>query len=138
MLKFELPNVMPSPGNPFSAVPPPDGLISGPDAFDLPTTIKTPAESAAETPAEASEEAPPIAATMAQLVEAMQGAELLFQKAFSLALNTRDRETELLQRAEDAEREARHHEREAVEWKGRYEALDQKIPWWVRKLFRAS
>lgn len=134
MLKFELPSVMPSPGNPFSAVPPPDGRISGPDAFDLPTTIKTPGE----TPAEAREEAAPIAATMAQLVEAMQGAEVLFQKAFSLARNTRDRETELLQRAEEAEREARHNEREAVEWKGRYEALDQKIPWWVRKLFRAS
>jgi hypothetical protein len=75
---------------------------------------------------------------MAQLVEAMQGAERMFQQAFRLATTTRDRETELLQRAEEAERDSRHYEREAVEWKSRYEALDQKIPWWVRKLFRAS
>ncbi|MBT9583293.1 hypothetical protein IV102_08080 [bacterium] len=134
MLKFELPNVMPSPGNPFSAVTSSDSRIGGPDAFDLPTTIKTPAD----TPAPATEEAAPMATTMAQLVEAMQGAEILFHKAFTLALKTRDRETELLQRAEEAEREARHNEREAAEWKGRYEALDQRIPWWVRKLFRAS
>ena len=134
MLKFELPNVIPSAGNPFVAVPPSDSRSSVPEALDLPTTIKK----QNETPAEPEVEPLPLATTMAQLVAAMQGAESLFQKAFGLARTTQTRETELLQRAEEAEREARQHQREADDWKERYEALDQKIPWWVRKFFRAS
>ncbi|MBS2038080.1 hypothetical protein JST97_24050 [bacterium] len=95
------------------------------------------AESAPEEP-KSEAEAQPIATTMAQLIDSMQQAEGLFKQAFQLALTTRNRETELLQRAEEAEREGRHQERQAAEWRERYQALDAKIPKWVRKLFRAS
>ena len=109
--------------------------------MDMPVTIR-PAQQA-EAPPEQTEqveevESLPIATTMAQLIDSMQQAEGLFKQAFQLALSTRDRETELLQRAEQAERDSRHHERQAVEWQQRYQTLDQKIPRWVRKLFRAS
>jgi len=107
--------------------------------MDVPVSITRP-EKAAEPPEQSAEveEAAPIATTMAQLIESMQQAEGLFKQAFQLALTTRNRENELLQRAEEAERETRHHERQAQEWQQRYQALDQKIPKWVRKLFRAS
>ena len=137
MLKFELPSVIPAPGNPFSPMPSAEIGTS----MDMPVQIR-PAQQA-EAPPEQAEvveavEPLPIATTMAQLIDSMQQAEGLFKQAFQLALTTRDRETELLQRAEDAERESRHHERQSIEWQQRYQALDQKIPKWVRKLFRAS
>lgn len=135
MLKIDLPKVVPGSGNPFVSAPTADPLSGAPEALDLPTTIRpqvTPEESVQpEAPLESSSH------SLAQLVEAMQGAERLFQQAYRLALTTRDRETELLSRAENAEREWRHHERESQQWKERFHALDQKIPWWVRKLFRA-
>lgn len=134
MLKIDLPQVVQGSGNPFVSAPAADPLTGAPEAFDLPTTIRPQVFS--EEPVQA---APPESSStsLAQLVEAMQGAERLFQQAYRLALSTRDRETELLQRAEQAEREWRHHERESQEWKERFHGLDQKIPWWVRKLFRA-
>lgn len=133
-MKFELPNVIPASGNPFTPIP--MGDFGSP--MDMPVAITRP-EKAEEPPEETvAEESAPIATTMAQLIESMQQAEGLFKQAFQLALTTRNRETELLQRAEEAERETRHHERQALEWQQRYQALDQKIPKWVRKLFRAS
>lgn len=133
-MKFELPNVIPASGNPFTPIP--LGDLGSP--MDMPVAINRP-EKAEEPPTETeAEESAPIATTMAQLIESMQQAEGLFKQAFQLALTTRNRETELLQRAEEAERETRHHERQALEWQQRYQALDQKIPKWVRKLFRAS
>lgn len=137
MMKFELPNVLPAPSNPFTA-PIPTSEIG--TSMDMPVTIRPAKEAEAppEEPQQQQEESQPIATTMAQLIESMQQAEGLFKQAFQLALTTRNRETELLQRAEEAERDGRHHEREAAEWKQRYQTLDAKIPKWVRKLFRAS
>lgn len=134
-MKFELPNVIPASGNPFTPIPMAD--LGTP--MDMPVSITRP-ERAEEPPEETEEatESAPLATTMAQLIDSMQQAEGLFKQAFQLALTTRNRETELLQRAEEAERETRHHEREALEWQQRYQTLDQKIPKWVRKLFRAS
>lgn len=134
-MKFDLPNVMPAPGNPFAA-PIPTADIGA--SSEVPVLVRPAKE--AELPKEEpqQEEAQPIATTMAQLIDSMQQAEGLFKQAFQLALTTRNRETELLQRAEEAEREGRHHERQAAEWRERYQALDAKIPKWVRKLFRAS
>lgn len=133
MMKIELPQVISA--NPFTPIPPPpaDARSGLSDALELPIAIKpvTPPE-----PETDKEPPQPIATTMSQLVEAMRASEQLFQQAFKLALTTRDREEELLQRAEEAERERRHHEREAEEWKTRFEALDKKVPWWARKLFR--
>ncbi|MFN8606906.1 MAG: hypothetical protein U0931_05210 [Vulcanimicrobiota bacterium] len=142
MMKFELPNVMPAPGNPFAAPTNEPGAARLADigtSVEIPVSIRPTRE--AEAPAEENrrpEESQPIATTMAQLIESMQQAEGLFKQAFQLALTTRNRETELLQRAEEAERESRHQERQAAEWRERYQALDAKIPKWVRKLFRAS
>lgn len=129
-MKFELPDVIPASGNPFALIP----ELATP--VDVPVSITRPEK--AEEPPEQVEESAPMATTMAQLIESMQQAEGLFKQAFQLALTTRNRETELLQRAEEAERETRHHQRQALEWQQRYQALDQKIPRWVRKLFRAS
>jgi hypothetical protein len=136
MMKFELPNVLPAPSNPFTVAAATSEVGT---AMDMPVTIR-PAKEAEAPPEEPQqqEESQPIATTMAQLIDSMQQAEGLFKQAFQLALTTRNRETELLQRAEQAERDGRHHEREAAEWKQRYQSLDAKIPKWVRKLFRAS
>ncbi len=136
-MKFELPNVIPASGNPFTPMTRDQGGTAF-STLDMPVSITRPER--AEEPPEQSEqvESAPIATTMAQLIDSMQQAEGLFKQAFQLALTTRNRETELLQRAEEAEREVRHHERQALEWQQRYQTLDQKIPKWVRKLFRAS
>lgn len=106
--------------------------------MDMPVSITRPDKAEEPVQETEGEESAPIATTMAQLIESMQQAEGLFKQAFQLALTTRNRETELLQRAEEAERETRHHERQALEWQQRYQTLDSKIPKWVRKLFRAS
>ncbi|MBN9417467.1 MAG: hypothetical protein J0I12_18610 [Candidatus Eremiobacteraeota bacterium] len=136
MMKFELPNVVPAAGNPFTPMPVAD--LGSP--MDVPVAITRPekTEPPKQEETEETQESAPIATTMAQLIDSMQQAEGLFKQAFQLALTTRNRETELMQRAEEAERDSRHHEREALEWQQRYQALDQKIPKWVRKLFRAS
>lgn len=77
-------------------------------------------------PAPAAVEPPPPTA-WGQLIDALEG-------AVRLARSTRDRENELLERAEAAEKEVVRHQNDAGHWKGRYEALDKKIPWWARKL----
>jgi hypothetical protein len=136
MMKFDLPNVVPATGNPFTPMPVAD--LGSP--MDVPVAISRPEKTEPPKKEESEEgaESAPMATTMAQLIDSMQQAEGLFKQAFQLALTTRNRETELLQRAEEAERESRHHEREALDWQQRYQTLDSKIPKWVRKLFRAS
>jgi len=82
-------------------------------------------------------EKPPVETSMQQLLDALEGADRLFQDAYRLARTTRGREQELQARLDKAEAEAKRQAEEAQDWQSRYEVLEAKIPWWVKKLFGA-
>jgi hypothetical protein len=70
---------------------------------------------------------PPPPTSLSQLLNALEG-------VLKMARDTRDRESELLERATLAQAEAERHEADAAHWRNLYESLDKKIPWWARKL----
>lgn len=79
-------------------------------------------------------EKPAVETSMQQLLDALEGADRLFQDAYRLARTTRGREQELQARLEKAEADLKRQTEQAQDWQSRYEVLEAKIPWWVRKL----
>jgi hypothetical protein len=93
MLKFELANVIPAPGNPFAPVFTTDTRSSVETGLDLPIAQKS---RPSQAPTEPADEPAPLATTMAQLLEALQGADSLFQQALGLARRLGVEEVDLL------------------------------------------
>jgi len=62
-----------------------------------------------------------------QLVEALES-------LLVLAKNQRQRDLDVQQRLDCLEKEQQALSADAAHWKSRYQALDQKNPWWMRKL----
>lgn len=73
-----------------------------------------------------------------EMVEALDKADRFFQRARELAVGTRDREQELEARIAKLEADLREQQEAAQNWQSRYEVMEHKIPWWVKKLCGAQ
>lgn len=105
------------------------GLLSTPGNATAP---KTTAAAVLTTPKKPKDD------TLAALEQALQGMETLFKEARRLAGDAQEQQVDYRRRAEQAEAEKTHLEQEANRLRAQVQALEQRVPRWVRRIFGAT
>jgi hypothetical protein len=140
MLDIKLPSMIPTHSDILADLPGPGSAAPAPTPVAVVATGVAAACSVSQQEAPQTRlPAPPAQQTknLDKLMEALAEVDRLFQDAYKIARRVREDDSDLEARLERAELEQRRCQQEAEHWRHQYASLENRIPWFVRRLFGA-